>query len=151
MKRVHANRWLPFMVFAWGIVTTLSGLVKNFGGLVAIRLVLGMCEGGVLPGMVLYLSTMYKRNELQLRCASDYSFVNIPNCVKGWCLLRFRVYIWCIWGYVAIYSGSFSCEYLIRSPGIWDHEDERYRWFGRMALDFYSRSNLLALPSLSHY
>lgn len=57
------------MVFGWGVVTTLSGLVQNFGGLVAIRLVLGMCEGGVLPGMVLYLSTMYKRNELQLRCA----------------------------------------------------------------------------------
>lgn len=36
----------------WGTVTTLSGLVQNFGGVLAIRLVLGACEGGLLPGMV---------------------------------------------------------------------------------------------------
>jgi hypothetical protein len=46
------SRWLPFIVAAWGVVTTLSGLVQNFGGLVAIRLALGLCEGGLLPGIV---------------------------------------------------------------------------------------------------
>lgn len=36
----------------WGTVTTLTGLVHNFGGVLGIRLVLGACEGGLLPGMV---------------------------------------------------------------------------------------------------
>lgn len=84
LKRMKPNRWLPFIVTAWGVVTTLSGLVQNFGGLVAIRLMLGLCEGGLLPGIVstfhcfvwiatmtllqiLYLSTIYKKHELQLR------------------------------------------------------------------------------------
>jgi len=67
LKRVHANRWLPAIVAAWGTVTTLSGLMQSFGGLIAVRIFLGMCEGGLLPGMVLYLSSMYKPNELQLR------------------------------------------------------------------------------------
>ncbi|THH19789.1 hypothetical protein EW146_g1463 [Bondarzewia mesenterica] len=68
LKRIKPNRWLPLLVFAWGVVTTLSGLVENFGGLVAVRFVLGLCEGGILPGIILYLSTIYKRHELQLRC-----------------------------------------------------------------------------------
>lgn len=46
------NRWIPIIVGAWGIVTTLSGLVQSFGGLVAIRVMLGLCEGGLLPGIV---------------------------------------------------------------------------------------------------
>lgn len=67
LKRVHPNRWLPGIVFAWGVIVTLSGLMQNFGGLIAVRLFLGLCEGGLLPGMVLYLSTIYRRQELQLR------------------------------------------------------------------------------------
>ena len=127
------------MVCAWGIVTTLSGLMHNFGGLVVVRLFLGMCEGGVLPGMVLYLSTMYKRHELQLRCASSYGFVAVPNLLKGRHLLRFRLHIRCIRGCVILYSGLPSVvNSKIRSSGLRHHEDGRHRWLGRMALDFYS-------------
>ncbi|KAF5370102.1 hypothetical protein D9758_001066 [Tetrapyrgos nigripes] len=67
LKRMGANRWLPLIVCAWGGVTTLTCLVQNYSGLIAIRIFLGACEGGLLPGMVLYLSTIYKRHELQLR------------------------------------------------------------------------------------
>jgi hypothetical protein len=44
LKRAQANRWIPFLVFCWGVVTT---LVHNFGGLVSVRSILGMCEGGL--------------------------------------------------------------------------------------------------------
>jgi MFS family permease len=67
LKRMKPNRWLPILVMAWGVVTTLTGLIHNFSGLVAIRLFLGFCEGGLLPGIILYLSTIYKRHEFQLR------------------------------------------------------------------------------------
>lgn len=46
------SRWLPLLVGLWGTVTTLSGLVQNFSGLIAIRIFLGFCEGGLLPGIV---------------------------------------------------------------------------------------------------
>lgn len=49
---MKASRWLPFLVTVWGTVTTLSGLVQNFSGLLAIRFFLGLCEGGLLPGIV---------------------------------------------------------------------------------------------------
>lgn len=58
---MKANRWIPLLVFCWGVVTTLSGLIQSFGGLVAVRFMLGICEGGLLPGIVsnaLYLSNI---------------------------------------------------------------------------------------------
>lgn len=30
----------------------MTGLIKSFGGLVSVRMVLGLCEGGLLPGIV---------------------------------------------------------------------------------------------------
>ncbi|KAG7449228.1 MFS transporter [Guyanagaster necrorhizus] len=83
LKRMKANRWLPFLVFVWGIVTTLTALVQNLGGLVGIRMCLGICEGGLLPGIVLYLSTMYKRHELQLRIGIFYASASLSGAFGG--------------------------------------------------------------------
>jgi MFS family permease len=83
LKRFGANRWLPIIVCAWGVVTTLTGLVHNFGGILAIRIVLGACEGGLLPGMILYLSTIYKRHELQLRVGIFYASASLSGAFGG--------------------------------------------------------------------
>ena len=40
------------LVACWGLETTLTGLVKSFSGLLAVRFFLGMCEGGLFPGIV---------------------------------------------------------------------------------------------------
>lgn len=64
-------------------MTTLSGLVHSFGGLLAVRLFLGLCEGGLLCGMVLYLSTMYKKNELQLRVGIFYASASLSGAFGG--------------------------------------------------------------------
>lgn len=46
------------------------------GGFMAVRAFLGLCEGGMMPGVAFYLSTYYKRHELVLRI-----------CIFGTCLL----------------------------------------------------------------
>ena len=52
LKKMRPSRWLPFLVAIWGVVTTLTGIVDSFSGLIAIRFFLGLCEGGLLPGIV---------------------------------------------------------------------------------------------------
>ena len=47
----------------WGIL----GLVTSYAGLVTARAFLGLCEGPMFPGIVLYLSGFYTREELSLR------------------------------------------------------------------------------------
>ncbi|KJA24661.1 hypothetical protein HYPSUDRAFT_38748 [Hypholoma sublateritium FD-334 SS-4] len=83
LKKMKPNRWIPLLVLLWGIVTTLSSLVESFGGLVAIRLFLGLCEGGLLPGIILYLSTIYKRHELQLRVGIFYASASLSGAFGG--------------------------------------------------------------------
>ncbi|RDB22580.1 hypothetical protein Hypma_010216 [Hypsizygus marmoreus] len=83
LKKMKPNRWIPLLVVLWGIVTTLTALVDNFGGLLAIRLCLGLCEGGLLPGMILYLSTIYKRHELQLRVGIFYASASLSGAFGG--------------------------------------------------------------------
>ncbi|KAJ6539330.1 MFS general substrate transporter [Mycena capillaripes] len=83
MKKVKPNRWIPFLVFMWGAVTTLTAVVHNFGGLIAIRMFLGLCEGGLLPGIILYLSTIYKPHELQLRVGIFYASASLSGAFGG--------------------------------------------------------------------
>jgi hypothetical protein len=62
IESVQSKSWfgpkimLPGMVLAWGIMTTLQSLVKTYSGLLACLFFLGLCEGGLFPGIVLYLS-----------------------------------------------------------------------------------------------
>ncbi|KAF8913881.1 MFS transporter [Gymnopilus junonius] len=83
LKKMKPNRWIPFLVGIWGVITTLSSLVESFGGLVAVRIFLGLFEGGLLPGIILYLSTMYKRHELQLRVGIFYASASLSGAFGG--------------------------------------------------------------------
>lgn len=53
----------------WGLISTCSGLAKNFSHMVAIRFLLGFVEAAFLPGALLILSKWYTRRELTTRNA----------------------------------------------------------------------------------
>ncbi|KAL2413055.1 hypothetical protein ABEF94_000108, partial [Exophiala dermatitidis] len=59
LKRMTPKFWLPFLVFATGIIVMCIGFVKTYGQFVAVRALLGTFEGGLYPGSLLLLSTMY--------------------------------------------------------------------------------------------
>lgn len=61
------------MMLSWGLVMTLMGLVKSYEGLIAARLVLGMCEAGFFPAAAYTLTTWYCRFEVQSRMSVFYS------------------------------------------------------------------------------
>lgn len=48
--------WLPTITLVWGIVATLMGVTQNKAGFFAVRFFLGVCESGLFPGIVYYLS-----------------------------------------------------------------------------------------------
>jgi MFS family permease len=47
IKRVAPSTWLSIIMILWGIATIGQGLVNNFGGLVAMRLLVGLFEAGL--------------------------------------------------------------------------------------------------------
>ncbi|KAF9523794.1 MFS transporter [Crepidotus variabilis] len=83
LQKLKPNRWIPMTVIAWGTVTTLTSLVQNFKGVIVVRIFLGLCEGGILPSMMVYLSTLYKREELQFRVAIFYTAASLAGAFGG--------------------------------------------------------------------
>jgi MFS family permease len=59
------------------------GFVKNYSQFIAVRAILGICEGGLLPGMVLYLSGMYTRGEMALRLGLFYTAASLSGAFGG--------------------------------------------------------------------
>lgn len=61
--------YIAIAMLIWGLLSTLTGSVKNFGGMIAIRFFLGFFEAAFLPGVLLILSKWYTRRELTKRNA----------------------------------------------------------------------------------
>ncbi|KAJ3899635.1 major facilitator superfamily domain-containing protein [Lentinula edodes] len=83
LKAVGPNLMLPTMLTLWGIVTTLQGVVKTYSGLLACRFFLGLLEGGVFPGLVLYLSYFYPRYKMNLRVTAFFASASLSGAFSG--------------------------------------------------------------------
>ncbi|KAI5193489.1 MFS general substrate transporter [Aureobasidium subglaciale] len=70
INRITRPSWyIGAAMLLWGLISTLSGIAKGFGGMVAIRFMLGFVEAAFLPGALLILSKWYTRRELTTRNA----------------------------------------------------------------------------------
>ncbi|KIO04117.1 hypothetical protein M404DRAFT_144063 [Pisolithus tinctorius Marx 270] len=83
LKYVGPNLMLPTMVTLWGIVATMQGLVTSYTGLLLCRFFLGLTEGALFPGLVLYLSTFYPRERLQIRITTFYASASLSGAFSG--------------------------------------------------------------------
>lgn len=83
LKRLRPSVWLSFLMFAWGIMMTVQGLVHNYGGLLGMRWMLGTFEAGLYPGVNYYLSCWYKRSEFGLRAAIFFSAATVSGAFGG--------------------------------------------------------------------
>ncbi|KAL8652230.1 MAG: hypothetical protein Q9210_002808 [Variospora velana] len=83
VKYFGANYYLPGLLIAWGIVGMCTGFVTDYNGLLACRFFLGLCEGGLLGGMILYLSMFYRRHELLFRIGMFYCAAPLSGAFGG--------------------------------------------------------------------
>lgn len=79
LKKLKPHVWLSICMVLFGAVTIAQGFVQSFGGLVATRWFLGMCEAGMFPGCFYLLAMWYRRDEAQKR----YSFFFSSTCLAG--------------------------------------------------------------------
>ncbi|KAG1817768.1 MFS general substrate transporter [Suillus variegatus] len=83
LRRVRPSIWLSSMMFVWGIVMMCHGFLHNYGGLVTLRVLLGVAEAGLYPGIVFYISCWYKRSELGTRDSSILTSATIAGAFSG--------------------------------------------------------------------
>ncbi|KXH46037.1 major facilitator superfamily transporter [Colletotrichum salicis] len=70
INKISRPSWyIAAAMLIWGMISTLSGVTTNFGGMVATRFCLGFIEAAFLPGALMILSKWYTRRELTTRNA----------------------------------------------------------------------------------
>ncbi|KAF5324080.1 hypothetical protein D9619_011224 [Psilocybe cf. subviscida] len=89
LKIVGPNIMLASMLTLWGLVTTMQGVIRNYAGLLVCRFFLGLFEGGILAGLVLYCSFFYPRQKLQWRLSAFISAASLSGAFSG--LLAFGI------------------------------------------------------------
>ncbi|KAK0465061.1 major facilitator superfamily domain-containing protein [Desarmillaria tabescens] len=126
VKRFSAARVLPLMMM---------------GFIFAIRFFLGIFESAMLPGVVFYLSTFYKRSELASRVGLFYAAAAIAGAFSG--LIAFGVFQikntkYHGWQYLFWIEGASTCTFAIfayfwlpRSPSTWAFLTERQKAIAR--------------------
>lgn len=161
LKKVSPKIWLPALTIAWGIVTMCLGFVRNYAGFMGVRALLGITEGGLLPGMVLYLSGMYTRGEMALRLGLFYTAASLSGAFGG-LLARGLTeigkhghqaiwsWIFIIEGLITVVVGIFAYFMLPNSIATASFLSEKERSFAvaRLHLDTPSR---LALDGSEHH
>lgn len=110
LKKLRPSRWISFITTAWGIIATLTGVTQNYAGLVVCRLFLGAVEGGLFPGLTVYLTFFYTKRELALRIG--YLFVSAA--LAGACggLLAFAI------GHMDGISGQHGWRWIMILEGL---------------------------------
>lgn len=83
LKKFQPRLWLAVLTAAWGIIGMCLGFIRNYGGFLTVRAFLGLAEGGLLPGMVLYLSSLYTRGEMALRIGLFYTSASLAGAFGG--------------------------------------------------------------------
>ncbi|KAJ6622563.1 MFS general substrate transporter [Mycena sp. CBHHK59/15] len=66
-------------VVAWGLTSALTGVTKNYAGILACRFFIGLPEAAFYPGAIYLLSRWYTKKELALRSAILYTGLLLSN------------------------------------------------------------------------
>jgi MFS family permease len=63
LQKLPVGKYLGGMLICWGATTVGTGFCNNFAQLAVLRVILGLFESVTYPGLILILSTMYRRSE----------------------------------------------------------------------------------------
>ncbi|KKK17239.1 hypothetical protein ARAM_005924, partial [Aspergillus rambellii] len=83
IKKLTPSRYIASITVIWGIIATLTGITQNYGGLIACRLLLGIVEAGLFPGLMTYLTLFYSKREIALRTGYLFSSAALAGACGG--------------------------------------------------------------------
>src|ERR1700680_3094617 len=63
LHRVGARMWIGRILVTWGIVAMAAGAVQNVQQFYVARFLLGVAEAGFFPGIILYLTCWFRKQD----------------------------------------------------------------------------------------
>ncbi|KAL4937238.1 hypothetical protein BDV06DRAFT_216033 [Aspergillus oleicola] len=83
IKKLTPSRYIAAISVIWGIIATLTGITQNYSGLIACRVLLGVVEAGLFPGLMTYLTIFYSKREIALRTGYLFSSAALAGACGG--------------------------------------------------------------------
>ncbi|KAF7715344.1 MFS-type transporter [Penicillium ucsense] len=83
LKKLRPSRYIAVISVLWGIIATLTGICQSYGGLLACRVLLGVVEAGLFPGLITYLTLFYSKREIALRTGYLFSSAAVAGACGG--------------------------------------------------------------------
>ncbi|KAK6908421.1 hypothetical protein I203_102422 [Kwoniella mangroviensis CBS 8507] len=83
IQKVPLGKFLGILVIIWGTIVCMHAVCKNFGGLMAVRFLLGFFESGVQPALMTLTTMYYRRNEHPTIISYWYGMQGVQLCVSG--------------------------------------------------------------------
>ena len=90
------------------------GFTKSYAGLIVARCFLGLFEGGLLPGIIVYLNFFYRRHELAWRIGLFYCAAPLSGAFGGLLatgLAQIRVGGYNRWPWIFFIEGAITTAY----------------------------------------
>lgn len=123
LKMMSAKIFLPLIAILWGVCVLGMGFAKSYHHLIALRVLLGLFEAGLMPGCAYYLSNWYRPTEVSYRIALYFSCATIAGAFSGilaWAIMKMDgigglagwSWIFILEGIVTILVGSV-CYFII--------------------------------------
>src|SRR5690606_17714726 len=83
IRRVGAHRWIPFLMTFWGLATASQVFLNGKASFYITRALVALFEAGYIPGIAIYLTTYYKKNEMGFRFSIFWASLAIANSAAG--------------------------------------------------------------------
>lgn len=91
-KRFNAAIVIPSIMCTWGVMAMASAGTKNFGGILATRILMGCVEAAFFPCAIFYCYHFYTRHELSFRTSVFGMMGFIAGAISG--LIAWSVFKW---------------------------------------------------------
>lgn len=83
LVRTRPSRYLPAIMIGWGALTCCMAAINSYHQLVALRILVGVLESGFAPGILLIISSWYKKSEQSKRFAVYISAAILSGAFGG--------------------------------------------------------------------
>ncbi|MCJ1252070.1 hypothetical protein MMC30_009308 [Trapelia coarctata] len=83
IKRFGFKNILPGMMMLWGTVSWAQAWMTGRTSFYITRALIGACEGGFIPGTILFTTYFYKSRELSVRLAAFWSTLNVARVISS--------------------------------------------------------------------
>jgi D-galactonate transporter len=108
VERWSARKWFARIMVTWGLVTVLMAFIRTPMHFYAVRILLGICESGFFPGILVYLTHWFRAEDRAKACAMFMIAIPVANIIGsplgGW-LLGVRWFALAGWRWLFIVEG----------------------------------------------